>query len=55
MIYKSSDNDFEIPIDSYANQLAWYLRWYLNRIKTDSVFFKKCNIKGKDMSKMDYI
>lgn len=41
MIYKSSDNDFEIPIDSYANQLAWHLQWCLNRIETDSVYFQR--------------
>ena len=41
MIYKSSDNCFEIPIDSYANQLAWYLQRYLNRIENDSIIFSK--------------
>lgn len=41
MIYKSSDNDFEIHIDSYENQLAWHLQWYLNRIETDSGYFQR--------------
>lgn len=48
MIYKSSDNCFEIPIDSYANQLAWYLQRYLNRIENDSIIFsKKATEKAK--------
>lgn len=41
MIYKSSDNCLEIPIDSYANQLAWYLQWYLNKIENDSILFQR--------------
>jgi hypothetical protein len=48
MIYKSSDNCLEIPIDSYANQLAWYLQWYLNRIENDSILFsEKATEKAK--------
>lgn len=52
MIYKSSDNCFEIPIDSYANQLAWYLQWYLNRIENDSIIFSK---KDTEKAKISYI
>jgi hypothetical protein len=48
MIYGISDSKVEIPLKSYANELAWYLHWYLKKTEDESLFFsEKATQKAK--------
>ena len=48
MIYGIEKNSIDIPIESYANQLMWYLKWYLNKLDNESMqFSEKATEKAK--------
>lgn len=48
MIYGISNDRIEVPIESYANKLAWYMRWYLNKTEDKSLYLsEKATQKAK--------
>jgi len=52
MIYRISNDILEskinIPIESYSNQLAWYLHWYLDKLEKEALIFsEKATQKAK--------
>ena len=51
MIYgidKSDNKQIKIPIENYANQLIWHMKWYLNKLQDNmQLFSNKANEKAK--------
>ena len=45
MIYGIPNDRMEIPIESYANQLSWYLHWYLNKTEDEALYFSESETK----------
>lgn len=42
-----SDTDVKIPIDNYANNLVWYMKNYLDKLKDDMSLYPKADEKAK--------
>lgn len=48
MIYGISNDRIEVPIESYANKLTWYMYYYLNKIMDESLYIsEKATHKAK--------